>query len=81
VLKKIFGLIREEDRSWRKLPNDELHNLYSSLNIVRVIKLKMMWWAGPVAWMGEGKSVYRVLGPKGRDHWEDLGIGGRITLR
>jgi hypothetical protein len=33
--------------------------------------------------MGEGKVVYRVLvgNPKGRDHWEDLGIGGRITLR
>jgi hypothetical protein len=42
VLRKIFGLKREEDGSWRKLRNDELHNLYSSLNIVRVIKSRRM---------------------------------------
>jgi hypothetical protein len=40
---RIFGPKREEDRSWRKLHNDELHNLYSSLNIVRVIKSRRMW--------------------------------------
>jgi hypothetical protein len=42
-----------------------------------------MRWAGHVARMGEGRGVYRVLvgRPKVRDHWEDLGIGGRITLR
>jgi hypothetical protein len=38
VLRKIFGPKREEDGSWRKLHNDELHNIYSSPNIVRVIK-------------------------------------------
>jgi uncharacterized membrane protein len=38
VLRKIFGPKREEDSSWRKLHNDELHNLYSSQNIVRVIE-------------------------------------------
>jgi hypothetical protein len=38
VLRKIFGPKREEDGSWRKLHNDELHNLYSSANIVMVIK-------------------------------------------
>jgi hypothetical protein len=38
VLRKIFGSKREEDGSWRKLLNDELHSLYSSPNIVRVIK-------------------------------------------
>jgi hypothetical protein len=42
---RIFGLEREEDRSWRKLHNDELHNLYSSPNIVRVIKSRRMRWA------------------------------------
>jgi hypothetical protein len=42
VLSKIFGPRREEDRSWRKLHNDELHNLYSLLNIVRVIKSRRM---------------------------------------
>jgi hypothetical protein len=46
---------------WRKLDNDELHSLYSSPNIVRVIKSRRMRWAGHVACMGEGRGVYRVL--------------------
>jgi hypothetical protein len=40
--RKIFGPKREEDGSWRKLHNDELHSLYSSPNIIRVIKLRRM---------------------------------------
>jgi hypothetical protein len=80
MLRKIFGPKREEDRSWIKLHNDELHSLYSSLNIVRVIKSRRMRWAGHVACMGEGKDVYRVLvgRPEGkrilgrpRHKWED----------
>jgi hypothetical protein len=57
--------------------------LYSSPNIVGVIKLRKMWWVGLLAHMGEGRGVYRVLvvRPEGRDLWEDLSIGGRITLR
>jgi hypothetical protein len=58
---RIFGSKREEDGSWRKLYNDELHSLYSSLNIVRVIKSRRMRWVGHVARMGEGRGVYRVL--------------------
>jgi hypothetical protein len=82
VLRKIFGP-KTEDGSWRKLHNDELHSLYSSPNIVRVIKSRRMRWAGHVARMGEGRGVYRVLigGPGEKSHWEDLGVGGRITLR
>jgi hypothetical protein len=57
---RIFGPKREEDGSWRKLHN-ELHNLYSSPNIVRVIKSRRMRWDGHVARMGEGRGVYRVL--------------------
>jgi hypothetical protein len=57
----IFRPKREEDGPWRKLHNDELHSLYSSPNIVRVIKSRRMRWAGHVAHMGEGKGVYRVL--------------------
>jgi hypothetical protein len=80
VLRRIFGPEREEDRSWRKLHNDELHNLYSSPNIVRVINSRRMRWAGHVACMGEGRGVYMVLvgRPKGkrplgrpRHKWED----------
>jgi hypothetical protein len=80
VLRRIFGPKREEDGSCRKVHNDELHNLYSSPNIVRVIKLRRMRWAGHVAHMGEGRGVYRVLvgRPEGkrplrrpRRRWED----------
>jgi hypothetical protein len=61
VLRKIFGPKREEDGSWRKVHNDELHDLYSSPYVVRVIKSRRMRWAGHVARMGEGKGAYRVL--------------------
>jgi hypothetical protein len=79
-LRKIFGPKREEDGSWRKLHNDELHDLYSSPNIVWVIKSSRMRWAGHVAHMGEGRGPYKVLvgRPKGkrplgrpRHRWED----------
>jgi hypothetical protein len=72
VLRKIFGPKREEDGSWRKLHNDELHSLYSSSNIVRVIKSRTMRWVVHVACIGEGRGVYRVLvgRPKG---WRTLG--------
>jgi hypothetical protein len=83
VLRMIFGPKREEDGSWRKLHNDELHSLYSSHNIVRVIKSRRMRWARHVALMGRGELFigFWLGGPKARDHWEGLGVGGRITLR
>jgi hypothetical protein len=52
--------------SLRKLHVDELHSLYSSPNIVRVIKLRRMRWAGHVARMGERRDVYRVFGWEAR---------------
>jgi hypothetical protein len=61
LLRRIFGPKMEEGGSWRKLHNGELHSLYSSLNIVRVIKSRRMRWAGHVACMGEERDVYRVL--------------------
>jgi hypothetical protein len=83
VLRRIFGPKREEDGSWRKLHNAKLHILYSSPNIVRVIKSRRMRWAVHVARMGKGQMLtgFRLGGPKGRDHWEHLSVGGRITLR
>jgi hypothetical protein len=61
VLRRMTGPKREEDGSWRKLHNDELHSLYTSSNIVRVIKSRRMRWAGHVARLGEGRGIYRVL--------------------
>jgi hypothetical protein len=58
---RIFGPKREEDGSWRKLHNDELYTPYYSTNIIRVIKSKRARWAGHVALMGDGRSVYRGL--------------------
>ena len=81
VLRRIFGPERDEvTGEWKKLLNEELNNLYSLPNIVRVIKSRRMRWAGHVARMGEGKGVYRVLvgKPEGRRplgrprlRWED----------
>jgi len=62
VLRRIFRLKRSEvTGEWRKLHNEELNVLYSSPNIVQVIKLKRMRWAGHVARMGEERGMYRVL--------------------
>ena len=62
VLRRIFGHKRNEvTDEWIKLHNEELTVLYSSLNILRVIKSRIMRWAGHVASMGEGRGVYRVL--------------------
>jgi hypothetical protein len=58
---RLFGPKREEDGSWRKLRNNEFHSLYSSPNIVRVIKSRRVRWAGHVARMGERRGVYGLL--------------------
>ena len=62
VLRRIFGPKRDEVMGkWRRLHKEELNDLYSSRNIVRVIKSRRMKWAGHVACMGEERGVYRVL--------------------
>jgi hypothetical protein len=61
VLRRIFGPKRDQvTGEWRKLHNEELHDLYSSPTVVRVIKSRRMRWAEYVARMGEGRGVYRV---------------------
>ena len=68
---------------WRKLHNEELSNLYTLPNIVRVVKLRRMRWAWHAARIREGRGVHRVLvgKPEGRDHWGDPNVDGRIILR
>jgi hypothetical protein len=78
VLRRIFGPKKEEDGSWRKLHNDELHSLYSSPAIVRVIKSRRMKWARREVCMGEG---FWLVGPEGRNYREDLGVGRWILGR
>jgi len=83
VLGRTFGPRRDEvTGEWRRLHNEELNDLYSSPNIVRVIKSRRMRWDGHVARMGEERGVYRVLvgKPEGRNHWGDLGVDGWIML-
>jgi hypothetical protein len=81
VLRIIFGPKRDEvTGGWRKLHSEELHGLYSSPSIVRVIKTRRMRWAGHVARMGEVRVAYNILvgRPEGRRplrrpkrRWED----------
>jgi hypothetical protein len=88
VLRKIFGPKRDEETGeWRKLHNEELHNLYSSPDIIRQVKSRRMRRAGHVARMGEERKVYKVLvgKPEGkrplgrpRRRWEN---GIRMDLR
>jgi hypothetical protein len=82
---RIFGLKRDEETGgWRKLHSEELHNLYSSPNIIRITSRKMRW-AGHVARRGRGeeKNAYRILveKPEGKRPLEDQDIGGWTILK
>jgi hypothetical protein len=81
VIRRIFGPKRDEvTGEWRKLHNEELHNLYSSPDIIKQVKSRRMRWAGHVARMGRERKVYTILvgKPEGkrplgrpRRRWED----------
>jgi hypothetical protein len=69
VLRRIFGPKRDEvTGEWRKLHNEELHDLYSSPSVIRIMKARRMRWAGHVARMWEKRNAYRLLvgNPEGR---------------
>jgi hypothetical protein len=88
VLRRMFGPKRDEvTGEWRKLLNEDLHNFYSSPDIIRQVKSRRMRWAGHVTRMGEERKVYKVLvgktegkRPLGRPRrrWE---VGIRMDLR
>jgi len=84
VLGKIFGPKRDKVRGkWRRLHKEELYDLYCSTNIIRVIKSRRMRSAEHVTRMGDGRSAHRFLvrRPEGKNHFEDLGVDGRIILK
>jgi hypothetical protein len=69
VLRRIFGPKRDEvTGGWRKLHNEELHNVYSSTSIIRMIKSMRMIWTGHVARRGKKRNAYKILveNPEGK---------------
>jgi hypothetical protein len=73
-----LGHLQVAKLEWRKLHNEDLNDLYSLPNIVRVVKSRRMRWAGNVARMGEGRGVHRVLVGKPEGNPD---VDGRIILR
>jgi hypothetical protein len=67
---------------WRKLHNEDLHNLYGSPSIIRIIKSRAMRWGGHVARIWEKGNAYRILvgKPEGNRPLGRLDVGGRIIL-
>jgi hypothetical protein len=82
VLRRIFGPMRKEVvRGWRKLHN-EFHNLYTSSDIIRVIKSRRMRWTEHMACMGEMRNAYNILvgKPEGKRPLGRPTHGGRVIL-
>jgi hypothetical protein len=69
---------------WRKLHNEELHDLYSSSSIIRTTKAKRIGWARHVARMAEERNAYRLMvweGQREGGHYENRDVGGWIILQ
>ena len=83
MLRRLFGPRKDEvTGERRRLHSEQLNDLYSSPNIVRVIKSRRMRWAGHVACMGEERECIGSWWGNRRegDHWGDLGVDGWIIL-
>jgi len=83
VLRKTFGLKRDQiPGEWRKTRIQELYDLYSSPNTIRMIKSRRMRWVWHVARTEDRRGPYRVLlgEPRERGEWEDLDVYGKIIL-
>jgi hypothetical protein len=84
-VRRIFGPKRDEvTGDWRRLRNEKLYDVYSSPNIIRVIKSGRLRWVGHVARMGERRGAHGVLVGKdlrGREYLQDVGVDGRILLK
>jgi hypothetical protein len=85
VLRRIFVPKRDKvTRGWRKLHNEELHNLYPSPGVIRMIKSRRMKLAEHVARMGEKRNTYRIFMGRlegKKKHYEDEDVGGWIILK
>jgi hypothetical protein len=80
VLRRIFGPKRDDvTGEWRKVYNEELHDLYSLPNIIRIMKSRRIRWVGHVSRMGEKRNTYRFFGGKARGK-EAVGTSHKAVL-
>jgi hypothetical protein len=82
MIRRIFGSKRDENGEWKRLHNEELHSLYSSPNIIRIINSRRLRWACHIARMEEGRRDFKILTskPTGKRLSAKLEVDGRKIL-